>query len=43
MLYIGIYSYFFYGDWYDDLGKKHHTGEVYMNGINMYEEASVDL
>lgn len=31
-----------YGDWYDDLGIKHHTGEVYMNGISMYEGSSVE-
>ncbi|MCI8522056.1 MAG: right-handed parallel beta-helix repeat-containing protein [Lachnospiraceae bacterium] len=29
------------GDWYDDLGKPHHTGEVYLDGRAMYEEPSV--
>lgn len=31
-----------YGDWYDDLGKVHHTGEVYIDGKMMYEETSVN-
>lgn len=30
-----------YGDWYDGLGKVHHTGEVYIDGKSMYEAESV--
>ena len=30
------------GDWYDDFGKVHHTGEVYVNGKAMYEAASLE-
>ena len=25
------------GDWFADLGRKHHTGEVYLNGRSLYE------
>jgi len=27
------------GDWYDDFGQTHHTGEVYLNGKALYEAA----
>ncbi|MFR8035107.1 MAG: right-handed parallel beta-helix repeat-containing protein [Lachnospiraceae bacterium] len=31
-----------FGDWYDPMGQVHHTGEVYLDGEAMYEEASLD-
>lgn len=31
-----------FGDWYDSMGQVHHTGEVYLDGEAMYEEASLD-
>lgn len=30
------------GDWYKDLGRVHHTGEVYLNGKSMYEIDSLE-
>jgi len=30
------------GDWYKDNGRKHHTGEVYLNGKSLYEVDSLD-
>lgn len=36
------YSEEIFGDWYNCMGQAHHTGEVYMNGEAMYEEASLE-
>src|SRR5699024_8800330 len=36
------YSDEIFGDWYDPMGQVHHTGEVYLDGNAMYEEASVE-
>lgn len=30
-----------FGDWYDELGQTHHTGEVFLDGAAMYEAASL--
>jgi len=30
------------GDWFDRLGRDHHTGEVYLNGKSLFEKASLD-
>jgi len=30
------------GDWFTDRGRKHHTGEVYLNGEPLWEAASLD-
>lgn len=30
------------GDWYKDNGRKHHTGEVYLNGRSLYEVDSLE-
>ncbi len=31
-----------YGDWFFDQGRKHHTGEVYLNGRSLYEMDSLN-
>ncbi len=31
-----------YGDWFTDRGRKHHTGEVYLNGEPLWEAESLD-
>lgn len=31
-----------HGDWFDDRGRRHHTGEVYLNGQPLWEAASLD-
>jgi len=31
-----------YGDWFTDLGRIHHTGEVFLNGKSLYEKESID-
>jgi hypothetical protein len=31
-----------YGDWFTDLGRIHHTGEVFLNGKSLYEKATLD-
>ena len=31
-----------YGDWFSDLGRIHHTGEVFLNGKSLYEKESID-
>lgn len=36
------YSDEIFGDWYDPMGQVHHTGEVYLDGNAMYEEASLE-
>jgi len=30
------------GDWFNDRGRSHHTGEVYLNGNSLFEKTSVD-
>jgi len=35
------YSDLIHGDWFSDRGRKHHTGEVYLNGKSLYESASL--
>ncbi|MHC4477559.1 MAG: right-handed parallel beta-helix repeat-containing protein [Planctomycetota bacterium] len=30
------------GDWFDRMGRDHHTGEVYLNGKSLFEKASLD-
>jgi len=32
-----------YGDWFYDMGRIHHTGEVFLNGKSLYEKESLDL
>jgi hypothetical protein len=31
-----------HGDWFNDLGRVHHTGDVYLNGKSMWEMALLD-
>ena len=31
-----------YGDWFSDHGRKHHTGEVFLNNRSLYEKESLD-
>lgn len=31
-----------FGDWFYDLGRLHHTGEVFLNGKSLYERATLD-
>jgi hypothetical protein len=31
-----------YGDWFSDKGRDHYTGEVYINGISMYQMDSLE-
>ena len=31
-----------YGDWFTSFGRRHHTGEVYLNGKSLYEVTSLD-
>lgn len=30
------------GDWFDPMGREHHTGEVYLNGAPLWEAAALD-
>ena len=30
------------GDWFDDMGRVHHTGEVYLNGKSLWESGTID-
>jgi alpha-L-arabinofuranosidase len=30
------------GDWFDDFGRRHHTGEVYLNDMSFYEVDSLE-
>jgi hypothetical protein len=30
------------GDWFDRMGRDHHTGEVYLNGKSLFEKGSLD-
>ena len=36
------YSDLIYGDWFNDHGRKHHTGEVFLNNRSLYEKESLD-
>lgn len=31
-----------HGDWFNDLGRTHHTGDVYLNGKSMWEMADLE-
>jgi hypothetical protein len=31
-----------HGDWFTDYGRIHHTGEVFLNGKSLYEQACID-
>jgi hypothetical protein len=31
-----------YGDWFRDLGRIHHTGEVFLNGKSFYEKEAIE-
>ncbi len=31
-----------YGDWFYDLGRVHHTGEVFLNGKSLYEKETIE-
>lgn len=31
-----------WGDWFDDYGRKHHTADVYLNEVSLYEMATRD-
>jgi len=31
-----------YGDWFFPLGRKHHTGEVFLNGKSLYEKENIE-
>ena len=31
-----------FGDWFNDLGRKHHTGEVFINGKSLYEKETIE-
>ena len=31
-----------YGDWFSDHGRKHHTGEVFLNNKSLYEKESME-
>lgn len=30
-----------YGDWFEGYGRVHHTGEVFLNGVSLYEKESL--
>ncbi|MDR3252175.1 MAG: right-handed parallel beta-helix repeat-containing protein, partial [Tannerella sp.] len=36
------YSDLIYGDWFSDHGRKHHTGEVFLNDKSLYEKESLE-
>ena len=36
------YSDLIYGDWFNDQGRKHHTGEVFLNNRSLYEKESLE-
>jgi len=36
------YSDLIYGDWFSDRGRKHHTGEVFLNNRSLYEKESFE-
>ena len=31
-----------YGDWFSDMGRKHHTGEVFLNNKSLYEKETLE-
>jgi hypothetical protein len=31
-----------HGDWFQDLGRQHHTGDVYLNSVSLYELESLE-
>ena len=31
-----------YGDWFNNRGRIHHTGEVFLNGKSLYEKETLD-
>lgn len=31
-----------YGDWFEGYGRIHHTGEVFLNGVSLYEKESLE-
>jgi hypothetical protein len=31
-----------YGDWFDNRGRIHHTGEIFLNGKSLYEKEKID-
>jgi len=36
------YQNLIHGDWFDDKGRPHHTGEVFINGASLFETASIE-
>ena len=36
------YNDLIYGDWFSDHGRKHHTGEVFLNNRSLYEKESLE-
>ena len=36
------YSDLIYGDWFSDHGRKHHTGEVFLNNKSLYEKETLE-
>lgn len=36
------YKYLIHGDWFNPLGRVHHTGEVYLNGKSLWEVALLE-
>ena len=36
------YSDLIYGDWFTDYGRKHHTGEVFLNNRSLYEKETLE-
>jgi hypothetical protein len=36
------YADLIYGDWFDGLGRIHHTGEVFLNNKSLYEKESIE-
>jgi hypothetical protein len=36
------YSDLIFGDWFSDHGRKHHTGEVFLNNKSLYEKETLD-
>lgn len=35
------YEVLIHGDWFDDFGREHHTGAVYLDGMEMFEVAKI--
>lgn len=31
-----------YGDWFENYGREHHTGDVYLNDVSLYETSSLE-